>query len=271
MAIDFKVLAKKKGPLPVWAWALISAVLVYMLYRHFQSSGGGSSSQSSGTPSAMDTGTTSQQAPGDLLSSGVGNAANDPTATGAGLEFGDRNIASSVNDFVDQLLAQESSRVAAANDASQGTNLTSAAGDTTQQGADLGLTHISGPWWWDSVNRKLVKIPGSGGSKKGSGKKVVPNTKKAGGKKTKPGKPKTNHATRVVSRGPRNGGFSQVRGKPKLTKNKTIPQRQTPRLTTSELKAINRAHQPAPRPVVKKSTRIHKVIRPPRPSKNRSK
>lgn len=210
----------------------------------------------------MDTGSTSQAAPGDFLGNGAGNAAND-TGTATGTEFGDRNIASSIGDFVDQVLAQQSDKVAAANDAAQGTDLGNAAGDTTQAGADLGLTHISGPWWWDSVNRKLIKIPGSGGAKKGTGKKVVPNTKKAGGKKTKPGKPKQDKATRTRIRGPKVKPQHQTKPKPHPVKAKVLPQPKTPRLTAAQRNAIDRAHHPAPKPPPKKITKAHKVIKPP--------
>lgn len=263
---DFKILAKKKGPLPVWAWALIVAGLIYMLYRHFQSAGGTSTNSSGGSPSAMDVGTSPSDnispAPGDLLNNGAGNSGN-------GLEFGDRNIASSVNDFVDQTLADAAARVAAANDAAQGTDPVASGTDTTQAGADLGLTHISGPYWWDSVNRKLVKIPGSGGAKKGSGQKVVPNTQKAGGAKTKPGKPKKNRHTRVKQTGgkPRwiqvgKNKPSPPKDKPHTVKGRVLPKAQSPRLTKAQLAAINRAHHPAPKQPPKKNVGAQRTIRP---------
>lgn len=37
--MDFRSLTKKKGPLPIWAWAIITAGILYLAYRHFRGSG----------------------------------------------------------------------------------------------------------------------------------------------------------------------------------------------------------------------------------------
>jgi hypothetical protein len=50
--MDLRYLTQKKGPLPVWGWALISAAILYILYRHFKGSGGSAAS----TPASTDTG-----------------------------------------------------------------------------------------------------------------------------------------------------------------------------------------------------------------------
>lgn len=62
--MDWKFFTEKKGPLPVWAWAAIAAVMLYLIYRHFRSS---STSTSNTTPTGAATDT------GSLAPSGLGS------------------------------------------------------------------------------------------------------------------------------------------------------------------------------------------------------
>jgi len=256
--IDFKILAKKKGPLPVWAWALISAVLVYMLYRHFRStedaagSPDASTSQMSGGSGGVDTSL------GDMTSGGVGNAGNADLGD-LGLQHNIDAVKGQVTDLTDFLGAAQTQ---AANDAAQGTDTTAEADDTTEQGAPLGLVHITGKYWWDPKNSKLVTIPGSGGTKKGSGKVAKPNKNKAGGRK----KPNAKGPKKAKIH-PAKSQWIQVRPKPKVKK-KVIPKPKQPKLTPTQRAAIDRAHHPRPRPPIRKKVKNVRTIRPPsiRPS-----
>lgn len=66
--MDIGSLTQKKGPLPVWAWALITAGVLYLLYRHFK--GSGNSAAASPAATATDTSTGSVASPPVDVASG---------------------------------------------------------------------------------------------------------------------------------------------------------------------------------------------------------
>jgi len=251
--INVAILKKKYGPLPVWAWAILLAGVIFLLYRHARNSAGASSSP-------MTVGTdTAPTAPGDMSSQTPGNAGDVPTTDpgifdtgGLGGGFsGGGDLGSSI-------------------DSGQGSD-TSSGNDT---GATPGLTHISGDYWWDSDSHKLVKIPGSGGTKKGSGKKKTPKSKhNTGGRQL--AKPKSKAAkaarARVHQRQPKNPVANRSSHSPKpITKKKVTPGRQnhTVPLTRTQRAAIDRAHHPTghPQPIKKTPVRRTVKILPKRPS-----
>src|SRR4029077_5936282 len=221
--IDLTILKKKTGPLPNWAWALLLALVLYLVYRH--------SKNNPSTPSALapDTSGVGSSNAGDLTSNGASNAVNQDAgvAVGPSEGFPDAGITSDFQDFMSQL---EKNALAGNLDASQNQDTT--AETAIAASAALGLTHIAGAYWWDPDTHKLVKIPGSGGTTKGSGKKKVPNTTKAGGKKKKI-KPKPHSVKKLKSA-------------PKLVKKKVTPKpapHQVP-LTASQRRAIDARHHP---------------------------
>lgn len=76
--MDLGSLTEKKGPLPVWAWALVSAGVLYLLYRHFSSGGSSSTASSSATPTAAVDGSVATP-PTDIASGPVDTSGNAVT------------------------------------------------------------------------------------------------------------------------------------------------------------------------------------------------
>lgn len=74
-------LMEKKGPLPVWAWAAMSAVLLFLLYRHFK--GGGSKSAATANAPADSTQPADTSGAGDF--GGTGGGGSSPTDTSGDL------------------------------------------------------------------------------------------------------------------------------------------------------------------------------------------
>jgi hypothetical protein len=249
--VDFAILKQKKFGLPVWAWALVLALGLYLVYRHSKNAAPAAAA------AAAPTDTSGTSSAGDLMSSGTTNAGN---ATGVdttvpGEAFPDNKVSTAAHDFIDTVNA--AADAARQNDTAQNTDTTATNGTAT--GADIGLTHIAGDYWWDTVNRKLVKVPGSGGKTK------KPNTVKAGGKKAKVPQKKS-----VIKR--------VLPHPPQLPKHKTIPKpaaHQVP-LTRTQKKAVTRAQGSAsggrPKPPPKKAVAVHRTIRPPvrRPPKRQA-
>lgn len=263
--ISFKFLTKKYGPLPGWAWATISAALIYLLYRHFQNSGGSSGATSS--PMTMGDATTT--APGDMTGSTPGNAGDLGATTGGTFDSGGLG-----GDF-----SGGGGDVGGALDSGQGDTTGDTSSSTDSSSATLGLTHISGDYWWDPDQHKLIKIPGSGGQKKGSGKKKAPKAKgkKAGKKQPIKKKPNKHMTARIRSRAHKAPAVHRNISSPGHPQKHRIlpkPQPHTIALKPTQRAAIDRAHHPEARratPINKPAARkaVRKLPSRPAPRKRK--
>jgi len=253
MKFNIKMLKKKYGPLPIWAWAILFAGVIFLLWRHAKNSAG---TQTSPMNLGSDQVTGSPNAPGDISTSDIpgnpGAADTTPPLVDSGGLGGDFSGGGDLGGSLDG-----------------GQGDATAAGAATGTAATLGLTHVFGAYWYDSANGKLVKIPGSGGAKKGSGKKVSPKGKnnKAGRSK---GKSKTaaKQTARIHTRAGRNPVANRHMTSPRaVVKKKSIPTPQQ-KLTQTQRRAIDRAHHPQgrPQPIVKPIARKQVRVLPKRPS-----
>jgi hypothetical protein len=96
-------LRRKIGPLPLWAWLGIAAVLGYLLYRHF-SSGGTASQIVQTTPQPVNAGTASTVPTTDL---GGATSAGAPADTGATTSDYLSTLGAQNDTLVSALLTQE--------------------------------------------------------------------------------------------------------------------------------------------------------------------
>lgn len=247
--VDFTILKKKKMGLPVWAWALILALGLYLVYRHSKNTAGATAASAPDTSAALTNA-------GDLMSSGSTNAGNTQNPLG-NADLGDNGLQNNIDAVKGQVqdlsdaLGVDAANLAGSHDAAQNQDTTANDG-TDSNSAALGLTHIAGDYWWDPDTHRLIKIPGSGGQKTGTGKKKVPNTTKAGGKRKK-----------IKAKAPVKKRLHPKQ--PKFIKPRIMPKpapHQVP-LTAAQRRAIDAHHHPAPKPPPKKKTAVHKTIRPP--------
>jgi len=255
--LNVKFLKKKYGPLPVWGWAIIFAGLIFLLWRHSRNAAAASAT---GQPSAMSLGTDqAATAPGDMSGSTPGNAGDTGTTDTGTFDSGGLGGGFSGGGDLGGSL-----------DGGQGS--TTDTSNSTPAAASLGLTHISGDYWWDPDNHKLIKIPGSGGAKKGSGKKVTPKAKaKKAGKTRAKGKTKVKGSSlvRTHTRQSKNPANKRIMRSPGSgVKARVLPKAQTPKLTPVQRRAIDRAHHPEarPTPVVKPAARRQVRVLPKRPT-----
>lgn len=83
--MDISFLKKKELGLPLYAWAGIIAVVLFLLYRHFKSKSGSTSNTASSTGTAADTGSANGTA------AGSSDAGSGGSPTGSGLSSPDFN------------------------------------------------------------------------------------------------------------------------------------------------------------------------------------
>lgn len=100
-------LKRKVGPLPVWAWAVLGAVVVFYVFRHFKT--GGASTAATSTQPTANTSTTGTGSAGGTSSppaSGQGSAIDQSTASLLGQMSG--NLAYVNSNLVQGLLGSVS-------------------------------------------------------------------------------------------------------------------------------------------------------------------